>query len=150
MTDYKDLSMRVCTYPEEWKVARTFRQKYFFDKVPVADPYTWTYDHKDHSHFVLYQEPQVVGYAHIQLWPDHRAALRIIVIDEPFRNQGFGAHFLRLCEGWLKQRGFNALHTQSSPEAFSFYSKQGYTEIPFNDPDRYESDPQDIDMGKVL
>lgn len=33
----------------------------------------------------------MIGYAHIQLWPNHRAALRIIVIDESYRNHGLGA-----------------------------------------------------------
>ena len=149
-TGFNGLCMRSCTHHDEWKAARAFRQKYFFDQVPVEDPYTWTFDHKDHIHFVLYQGTQIIGYAHLQLWPDNRAALRIIVIDEPYRNQRLGAHFLRLCERWLKQKGYRALHTQSSPEAFAFYTQHGYAEMPFNDPDGYESDPRDIDMGKVL
>lgn len=45
----------------------------------------------------------------------------MIVIEEPFRNQGLGAHFLTLCERWLKQKGFTVLHTQSSPAAYPFY-----------------------------
>ncbi len=149
-TGFNGLCMRLCTHHEEWDIVRSFRQKYFFDKVPVADPYTWTFDHKDHVHFVLYLGTQIIGYTHLQLWPDDRAALRIIVIDEPFRNEGLGAHFLRLCERWLKQKGYSVLQTQSSPDAFAFYSKHGYTEMPFNDPDGYESDPRDIELGKVL
>lgn len=144
------LSMRFCAHHDEWKAARHLRNKYFFDKIPMADPYTWTFDHKDHVHFVFYQGTKILGYAHIQLWPEQRAALRIIVIDELHRNQGFGGHFLTLCECWLKQKGYKTFHTQSSPDAYNFYRKKGYTEMPFNDPDGYESDPQDIDMGKVL
>ncbi|MBS0272313.1 MAG: GNAT family N-acetyltransferase [Proteobacteria bacterium] len=147
---FKGLCVRFCTHYDEWEAARHFRNKYFFDKIPIADPYTWTFDHKDHVHFVLYQGTQIVGYAHIQLWPEQRTALRIIVIDEPFRSQGLGGHFLTLCERWLKEKGHKILQTQSSPEAYRFYKKQGYIEIPFNDPDGYESDPQDIDMGKIL
>lgn len=116
----------------------------------MEDPYTWTFDHKDHVHLVLYKGTNIVGYAHIQFWPENRAALRIIVIDESLRGQGLGGQFLSLCERWLKQKGFTVLQTQASPKAYPFYLKYGYNEIPFNDPDGYESDPQDTDMGKVL
>jgi GrpB-like predicted nucleotidyltransferase (UPF0157 family)/GNAT superfamily N-acetyltransferase len=147
---FNRLCMRLCAHYDEWEAARSFRQKYFFDKVPIADPYTWTFDHKDHLHLVLYQGTKIVGYTHIQLWPDQRAALRIIVIDEQLRGQGLGSHFLQLCEQWIKGKGIKALHTQSSPDAYPFYCKQGYSEMPFNDPDGYESDPQDIELGKIL
>lgn len=43
---FKGLCMRFCIHYEEWEAARTFRQKYFFDQVPVEDPYTWTFDHQ--------------------------------------------------------------------------------------------------------
>ncbi|MBP9692839.1 MAG: GNAT family N-acetyltransferase [Alphaproteobacteria bacterium] len=147
---FNGLCMRFCTHYDEWEAARGFRQKYFFDKVPVTDPYTWTFDHQDHVHFVFYRGTEIVGYAHIQLWKDQRAAVRIIVIDKNSRAQGLGGHFLTLCERWLKEKGFKTFHTQSSPDAYGFYKKQGYSEMPFNDPDGYESDPQDIEMGKVL
>ncbi len=136
--------------PREWEAVRAFRNKTFFDKIPIADPYTWTFDHQDHAHLVFYQGAKIIGYAHIQFWPDQRVALRIIVIDERIRGQGLGGQFLTLCERWLKQKGFHVLHTQSSPAAHPFYLKYGYIEMPFNDPDGYESDPQDTDMGKML
>jgi GNAT superfamily N-acetyltransferase len=147
---FKGLCMRFCTHHDEWEATRTFRNKNFFDKVPMADPYTWTFDHKDHVHLVFYQGTNIIGYAHIQLWPDQRAALRIIVIEDSLRGQGLGGHFLALCERWLKQKGFKVLQTQASPAAYPFYLKYGYTEMSFNDPDGYESDPQDTDMGKRL
>lgn len=147
---FNGLCMRFCTHHDEWEAARTFRNKTFFDKIPMADPYTWTFDHKDHIHLVFYQGTNIIGYAHIQLWPNHRAALRIIVIGKQIREQGLGGQFLTLCERWLKQKGFHVLQTQASPEAYPFYLKYGYIEMSFNDPDGYESDPQDTDMGKIL
>ncbi|MBA3813911.1 MAG: GNAT family N-acetyltransferase [Alphaproteobacteria bacterium] len=147
---FKGLRMMICTHHDEWEAARTFRNRTFFDKIPIADPYTWTFDHQDHTHLVLYQGTNIIGYAHTQLWPEQRAALRIIVINESLRGQGLGGHFLSLCERWLKGKGFKALHTQASPDAYPFYLKYGYTEMPFNDPNGHESDPQDTDMGKVL
>ncbi|MFI4938719.1 MAG: GNAT family N-acetyltransferase [Candidatus Berkiellales bacterium] len=149
-TGFNGLHIVKALTPREWESVRNFRQKYFFDKVPISDPYTWTFDHQDHLHFVLYQGAKIIGYAHIQLWPESRAALRIIVIDESLRNRGAGGEFLNRCERWLKQQGVRVLHTQSSPAAHPFYLKYSYTKMPFNDPDGHEGYPQDIDMGKML
>lgn len=134
----------------EWGSARYFRQHYFFNLISVADPYTWTFDHPQHKHFILYQGTAIVGYAHIQLWPERRAAMRIIVIDEPCRNKGIGSDFLKLCERWLSSQGMIKLHIESSPEAYQFYCQNGYIEMPFNDPDDNKSHPRDIAMGKIL
>jgi GrpB-like predicted nucleotidyltransferase (UPF0157 family)/GNAT superfamily N-acetyltransferase len=134
----------------EWEAVQYLRQKYFFDRVPISDPYTWTFKHVYHVHFVLYKGSQVIGYAHIQLWPDKRSALRIIVIDEPYRNRGIGGDFLKMCERWLSEQGLKKIQIQSSPEAYQFYCNHGYIHMPFNDPDGHESDPRDIDIGKIL
>lgn len=147
---FAGVCMRLSTHYDEWEAVRHFRKKYFFDKVPMADPFTWTFEHPDHRHLVLYQGTKIIGYAHIQLWPEQRAALWIIVIDESLRSQGFGAQFLSLCERWLKLNGFRILQAQASPAAYPFYIKHGYVETPFNAPDGYEGDPQDIDVGKNL
>lgn len=149
-TGFEGLSVNFSMHHREWEAARQFRQKYFFDNVPIADPYTWTFDHKDHVHFVLYRGAEIVGYAHIQLWPENRSALRIIVVEESLRNHGFGAYLLEFCEKWLKSRGYSVLHTDSNSKALRFYKQLGYQEMPFNDPDGYESDPSDTGMGKIL
>ena len=145
---FEGLSLAFCMHVNEWAVAKAFRQGEFFDKAAIEDPYTWTFDHPDHVHLVLYKGAIIVGYAHLQLWPENRAAMRIIVIDEALRNQGLGGHFLTQCERWLRTKGIKSLHTESSPAAKRFYEKQGYGLMPFNDPDGYKSDPQDTPMGK--
>jgi GrpB-like predicted nucleotidyltransferase (UPF0157 family)/GNAT superfamily N-acetyltransferase len=147
---FKGLCIRSCSHYDEWAAARHFRQKYFFDKVPISDPYTWTFDHKDHAHFVLYQGVDIVGYVHIQLWQDKRAAMRIIVIDELNRNEGVGRYFLKFCERWLKQKNFDLLQIESSPDAYRFYCKYGYQEMLFNDPAGEETHPNDTALGKWL
>ena len=134
----------------EWQAVRLLRQKYFFDKVPMPDPYTWTFHHAGHVHLVLYKVNKIVGYAHIQLWPDKRSALRIIVIDELNRNSGIGSHFLKICERWLKEQGIKTLNIKSSPEAYPFYGKHAYSHMPFDDPDGYKGDARDIAIGKSL
>jgi N-acetylglutamate synthase-like GNAT family acetyltransferase len=144
------LKLVQCTQAHEWDAAKRMRQKYFFDNVPMQDPYTWTFNDPKHFHVVLYNNTTIVGYAHLQRWPESRAALRILVIDIQFRNQGYGGKFLELCEQWLQQKGFKSIHTESSAQAYSFYKQYGYQEMPFNDPDGYVGDPQDIPMGKIL
>jgi len=133
---------------KEWAAVRNFRQKYFFKS--ITDPYTETFKHKDHIHFVFYNNADIIGYAHLHLWPKQRAGLRIIVIDENYRNQGFGTQFLNQCERWLSHQGFKAILVQSNPEAFNFYHHLGYVKMPFNDPDGYETHPLDIEIGKML
>lgn len=149
-TGFNGLHIVKALTPREWESVRNFRQQYFFDKGPISDPYTWTFDHKDHLHFILYQGAKIIGYAHIQLWAESRSAIRIFAINESYRNHGIGGEFLKRCERWLKLQGIKTLHTQSSPNGYLFYCKYGYTETPFNDPDGYECDPKDIDVGKVL
>src|SRR4051812_13064440 len=98
-----------CSTDAEWASAKNFRQKYFFDPQNINDPYTWTFNHPQHKHFVLYQGTEIIGYAHIQLWSDARAAIRIIVIDEAKRNNNFGSQFLVLCESRLKTEGYKSI-----------------------------------------
>ncbi|MFJ1267060.1 GNAT family N-acetyltransferase [Legionella lytica] len=136
--------------PLEWKAVRHLRQIYFFDRARLADPYTWTFDHDAHLHFVLYQGTEIIGYAHLQPWSDDRVAMRIIVIDERKRNHRYGQQFLLLCERWLKEQGYKSLHVESWPKALAFYQKNGYIKMSFDDPDSYEGDPQDVALGKIL
>jgi GrpB-like predicted nucleotidyltransferase (UPF0157 family)/GNAT superfamily N-acetyltransferase len=134
----------------EWKKVRTFRQYYFFDKVPIEDPYTWTFEHQDHLHYLFYEGGDIVGYLHLQLWEKSRCALRIIVIDEEYQRRGLGKKFLADVERWLQEQGIRQLHVQSPPEALPFYLQQGYHEMPFNDPEEHETDLRDVEIGKIL
>lgn len=140
----------LCTHDSEWDAVKHFRQKYFFGPHNIDDPYTWTFNNPQHKHLVLYQNSKIIGYAHIQLWPNERAAIRIIVIDEAKRNNNFGSKFLHLCEKWLKSQGYKSIHAESNPAALSFYKKNGYVEMPFNDPDGYKGCIEDIAVGKKL
>jgi GNAT superfamily N-acetyltransferase len=145
-----NIRLAKCTQDTEWCFAKKLRQKYFFEPLSIKDPYTWTFDNHEHAHFVLYQRDTMVGYAHIQLWPNHRAALRIIVIDEFYRNRGLGSQFLHLCEQWLEKQGIESLHDEARQEAVNFYRKNGFVEMPFNDPSGEPPSVQDLAMGKIL
>ena len=95
----------------------------------------------------MYQGTEIVAYAHIQFWPDQRAAIRIIAVDEDKRNQNSGSQFLALIEKWLKSLGFKSIHAESRQSSLRFYLKNGYTGMSFNDPENHESDPNDVPVG---
>lgn len=148
--NFNCIRMMKCTHYVEWEVAKQLRNKYFFEPLSISDPYTWTFDHPEHVHLVLYQGIEVIGYAHIQFWPEDRAALRIIVIDENYRLHGLGSQFLQLCEQWLKRQGIKSLHDEARPNVVSFYRRNGYTEMPFEDPSGEPPSIHDVAMGKRL
>ncbi len=139
-----------CTDETEWDAARSFRNKYFFEPNGIIDPYAWTFNHNEHVHLVLYLGTEIIGYAHIQFWPEHRAAIRIIVIDENKRNQNLGSQFLNLCEKWLKHLNIKNIHAESRKTSLGFYLRNNCTEIPFNDPESHKPHPNDILVGKKL
>lgn len=149
-TGFSGLRVVKALTPTEWAATKHLRQKYFFGPHGVEDPYTWAFEHPEHVHLVLYQGSEIVGYTHIQLWKDNRAAIRIIVIDEAKRNHSLGTQLLKMCEKWLKSQDYNSLHAESSPAALDFYRKNGYTDMPFDDPSGDECGPPDVPVGRVL
>jgi GrpB-like predicted nucleotidyltransferase (UPF0157 family)/GNAT superfamily N-acetyltransferase len=134
----------------EWNAVRRLRHSYFFDKAGLSDPYTWTFNHKAHVHFVLFQGSDIIGYAHLQLWPKGRAALRILVIDETKRNHQYGSQLLTLCEKWLKSQSYLSVHVVAPSEALKFYSSNAYIDMPFDDPDGYKGEACCTLLGKIL
>lgn len=149
-TPFNRMRLMRCTHYLEWEFAKRLRNKFFFDPISISDPYTWTFQHPEHVHFIFYQGTEMLGYAHIQLWPDQRAALRILVIDEEYRNRSFGSKCLQLCEEWLKTQHVLSIHDEARPDAVAFYRKNGYSEMPFKDPSGEPPSPFDVAMGKKL
>ena len=48
------------------------------------------------------------------------------------------------------QNIFHQMEQRTLKAAYKFYCNNGYVKMPFNDPDGYEADPQDIEVGKIL
>jgi GrpB-like predicted nucleotidyltransferase (UPF0157 family)/GNAT superfamily N-acetyltransferase len=135
-----------CFTDDEWDAAKALRQRTFFDKRGIQDPYYWTFDHPEHEHFILYRGVKIVGYAHIQLCLAE-AILRAIVITEEYRDKGLGSQFLAILEEWLIVHDYEVLHVETSPIAINFYKKHGYVEMTVDDP---YLDPHDTQLSKVL
>ena len=145
-----ELTVRICKTQEENKSAIEFRQKHFFDERGIQDPYVWTFGHENHHHFILQKGDDLIGYAHVQYWPHHRAALRIIVIDQKQQRKGYGSYLMQYCEQILKEKGIQSLHTEAHPTALKFYEHLGYSKMPFCDPEGHRSDEQDTPLGKKI
>ena len=144
------ITMNLCTHTEEWAIIQHFRNKYFFIPQKIEDPYKWTFNHSNHKHLVLYLGSEIIGYVHLELLQDLKAAIRIMVIDEAKRNNNYGSHFLMLCESWLRKLGYKSLYAGSNISSLEFYKKNNYAEMLFNWSDDYRSDPENIQMGKIL
>lgn len=144
------IRMLKCNDQTEWKAAKRLRHDYLSDRGVQDDLYTRTFDNKEHEHLVLYRGTEIVGYAHIQLWPGHRAMLRMMQIEETERGHGYGGQFLELIEKWLKIRGYRSIHAESCSKAFPFYQRHHYTPMPLDDPEDNPSAPGEMPMGKQL
>ncbi|WP_052572032.1 bifunctional GrpB family protein/GNAT family N-acetyltransferase [Candidatus Odyssella thessalonicensis] len=147
---YSGINFNFCIHTAEWEAAKHYRQSYFFNSASVDDPYTWTFNHPNHIHLVMYMGIRIIGYAHLQLWPDRCAVLHILTIHKTQRNKGQGKRFLHLLEKWLKNKQFKSLHIESPVEVLPFYKKYGYTSVPFNDSDEYKIKAGVTPLGKFL
>jgi GrpB-like predicted nucleotidyltransferase (UPF0157 family) len=117
-TGFNGLRFVICTHYREWDAVKKFRNQYFCElnaaKHPFAptktsvDNYTWTFDHVDHKHVVLYKGMDIIGYAHIQLWPEKRATLHIIIIDKKYQGKGYGKTLMALIEKWMGLEGYKS------------------------------------------
>jgi GrpB-like predicted nucleotidyltransferase (UPF0157 family) len=149
-TGYNKLRFLKCTHYTEWKTSKALRKNYFFDHLSINDPYTWTFNHDDHKHFVLYQGVDVIGYSHIELLPNKKALLHIITINEENHSQGFGKYFLNLIEKWFKEKSYKSIHVQSSPSVLGFYKKNKYHSMAFNEGGEYHQNSKKTSIGKYL
>ncbi len=59
-------------------------------------------------------------------------------------------YLMDYCDRELKKQGITVLQTEASPNAYLFYKKLGYREMPFNNPIGEATHPEDRAMGKYL
>jgi GrpB-like predicted nucleotidyltransferase (UPF0157 family) len=117
--------IRFCAHDDEWDTAKQLRQQYFANHANIEDPYIYTFNDPNHTHFVFYQGTKIIGYAHVE----HRlenSVIHIIVINEAPHCCALTEYFLKLIERWLKQRKVQYVYIETSPKDYEFYLKQGY------------------------
>lgn len=139
-----------CNDETEWNTAKRLRQFYLSDRGVETDPFTGTFNRKEHEHLVLYRGTKIIGYAHLQLWPGDRAMLRMMQIEEGERGLGYGGQFLEFIEKWLKVRGYRSIQVESCSRAFPFYQEHQFIPMALNDPEGNPSTPGEMPMGKHL
>ncbi len=61
-----------------------------------------------------------------------------------------GKYLMDYCEEALKRQGVKLLQTEASPNAYLFYKKLGFVEMPFDNPDGEPTHSDDRAMGKYL
>lgn len=107
---FKGQRFVICTHNAELEAAKKFRKDYFFELNDAEDPYTLTFKHNDHKHFILYKGVDIAGYSHIQLFPENRAAIRIIVIDKKLKGKGYLKKFTSFIKKWLELEGYKSIN----------------------------------------
>jgi len=96
----------ICTHHAEWDAVKAFRDKYFLDTYGIVDPDIWTFNHSEHVHLVLYRGMDIISYAHMQWLDNHKARIKMMVVDDAVCDQNKVKHqFIALIEKWLKTLG---------------------------------------------
>jgi len=116
----------------EWNTLKIIREKYFYENHKKFDPYKNLFNDPVHVHLVVLKKTDIIGYAHIQLYPDSRAVIHFIFIDENKRKQNFGSELLTFIEKWLRSRGYKSLYSKISPITSRFFEKYGFSDMPLN------------------
>lgn len=97
------LRMLRCTDEVEWKAAQRFRQM----RGVVPDLDKEAVPGNGHEHFVLYKGIAIIGYAHIQLFPDALAAvIHMLTINLENQAQAFEEQFRAMIANWLAVKGY--------------------------------------------
>ena len=86
----------------EWESARYFRQKYV-PQNSVQNSLTGTSERSDPVHFTCYKGAEIIGYALVEFSSHNKAELKIMVVDEKYKNNKIEVDFFNLCDRWINQ-----------------------------------------------
>lgn len=131
----------------EWSVVKKFREQYFCANNHKHDSYIKLLDDPAHVHLVVLKKVAIIGYAHIQLYPDKTAVLRFIFINDDHRKQHFGSDLLIFIEKWLISLDFKILYSEICPDSSKFLNKYGFNDMI---PAKPDCNKNDLLIGKLL
>lgn len=99
---FNQLYILPATTEKEWEAVKAFRHKYVFSVQGLEDPNTWSFDHPDHAHILLYDCAKIVGYAHLQFNKHGGYSTVIVAMEEnsPYAYQA--TVFFKLIEQWIE------------------------------------------------
>jgi GrpB-like predicted nucleotidyltransferase (UPF0157 family) len=116
----------------EWSTLKKFREEYFYKHKQLPDPYINLLNDPAHVHLVVLKKTDIIGYAHIEIYPDNKSVIHFIFISENKRNKNIGSELLKFIEKWLLSRDFKNLYSKISPETLGFLQKNGFQDMQFN------------------
>ena len=101
-----------------------------------------------HHHFLFSLDDKYIGAIDIEITPEYHAIIRNTAIDSANQGAGYGAALMYLAHRWLQQQKIHTVKLHCPKEVTNFYSKLGYTEMPFQDDESIGTNS--IDMGRFL
>lgn len=113
-TGFNGLTVAQANLPAEWNAARRLRQKHFMATKSIKDPYTWTFKLASHVHFMLYHGTEIIGYAHMEVWPDASATIHLMIVDDKKHDDGFEAKFTAVLDRWMQSRKYKKIQREIS------------------------------------
>ena len=146
---YTGTIVKFCLHDREWAAAKYYRTTYFLES-PDLEPDVWRFNDECHKHLVLYKGAIIVGYAHVELWPEQRSVIRGMMIAAAARGNRYGKAFLFFIEQWLRYNGYKYVCTQGVPELVAFYEHFGYTRTPCSGTEDGTTTPTHLGLHKVL
>lgn len=106
---FNEICIRFCVHHEEWQAVKRLRQQYFLDQKKNDDSEAWTFNHKDHVHFVLYKGIEILGYAHLEIQPGYKAILKCMSIGHVKQHKEIDLYFLQKIKEWLNRKSVQNL-----------------------------------------
>ncbi|MDR2645670.1 MAG: GrpB family protein [Holosporaceae bacterium] len=104
-TGFNRLRVLKCATDNEWIAVKNFRQKYF-DERKKPDP-CGEISAPNHEHFMLYRGVEIIGYAHIQIYPkSSEARLHMVVFTDEKDKLSYCSYFLSTIEKWTMVHGY--------------------------------------------
>lgn len=150
-TGFNGLSLREARTEFDWINYHRIRKNEIFTNMHDGikyDPNHPSLSDPNNIHYILYLGSDIIGTIQIEYLDNISVIVRLIAIDGNLKNRGYGSKILQIAENMLQSKGYKKILLHSTPKAYNFYKKNGYTEMSFTDQDKLCKD--DIDMGKLI
>lgn len=147
---FNELYLREVRTDNGWHHYHRIRKAEIFDR---NSDLTYDYNHPSLSdpkctHYVFYKGVDIIGVVFTEPLNDEDIVFRLLAIDKPYQNYGYGSIMLKQLENIVKVKNFKRILLHSHKNAYNFYRKNGYIEMEFID--KGKTFQNVIDMGKIL
>lgn len=91
-----------------------------------------------------------IGTARLDLFENRRAAIRMVAITQHEQKKGYGRDLMNEVESYAKAKGASLLMLNATPSAVGFYTKLGFKEDIWDDPDLPRAGIERVQMIKRI